>query len=91
MMAREQKRLNLKRASQLKGSFEIENQIIVDMLPTLFPYNRQIMQSEIIFGKGFDIVLKWLLSLLWIQLQPVHIQNEVMMKKIAIPIISIVE
>jgi hypothetical protein len=61
------------------------------MLPTLFPYRRQIMQREIIFGKGFDIPLKWLLSLLWIQLQPVQIQNEVMMKKIAIPIISKVE
>jgi len=58
MMAREQKRLNLKRPSQLKGSFEIENQIIVDMLPTLLPYNRQIIQREIILGKGFVIVLK---------------------------------
>jgi hypothetical protein len=62
-MAREQKRLNLKRASQLKPCFERENQIIVDMLPKLFPYNKQIMQSEMIFGKGL-ITLKWPLSLL---------------------------
>jgi hypothetical protein len=57
IIAREQKRLNLKRASQLNPSFERENQIIVDILPTLFPYNKQIMQREIIFGKGF-ITLK---------------------------------
>jgi hypothetical protein len=79
MMARAQKRLNLKTASQLNCSFERENQISVEMVPTLFPYRRQIMQREIIFGKGF-ITLKWPLSLLWIQLQPVHMQNEVMTK-----------
>jgi hypothetical protein len=79
MIAREQKRLNLKRASQLKPSFERENKIIVDMLPKLFPYNKQIMQSEMIFGKGL-ITLKWPLSLLWIQLQPIQMQNEVRMK-----------
>jgi len=78
-MARAQKRLNLKIASQLNCSFERENQISVEMVPTLFPYRRQIMQREIIFGKGF-ITLKWPLSLLWIQLQPVHIQNEVITK-----------
>jgi hypothetical protein len=57
IIAREQKRLNLKRASQLKPSFERENQIIVDILPKLFPYNKQIIQREMIFGKGF-ITLK---------------------------------
>jgi hypothetical protein len=56
-MAKAQKRLNLRRASQLNPSFERENQIIVDILPKLFPYNKQIMQREIIFGKGF-IILK---------------------------------
>ena len=79
MIAREQKRLNLKRASQLNPSLERENQIIVEILPTLFPYNKQRMQSEIIFGKGL-ITLKCPLSLLWIQVQPVQIQNEVRMK-----------
>jgi hypothetical protein len=78
-MAREQKRLNRKRAFQLNPSFERENQIIVDMLPTLFPYNKQIIQREMIFWKGLT-TLKWPLSLLWIQLQPVQIQNDVMMK-----------
>jgi hypothetical protein len=63
MIAREQKRLNRTRAFQLKPSFDRENQISVDMLPTLFPYNKQRMHREIIFGKGL-ITLKKPLSLL---------------------------
>jgi len=55
--------LNRTRAFQLKPSFDRENQTRVDMLPTLFPYNKQRMHREIIFGKGL-ITLKKPLSLL---------------------------